>query len=296
MKKKGILLAVVVLFGAVGLVQAQVGELEELGATVDVSYLSSYIWRGFDMYPGAHGEGAIQTSVGFEDILGTGFGVKVLSSRANTDGFEEDEELRLTLSYGNTLGVGEAFATKVNVGWVYYNHPDAPKSGRPASRSNRTNPAGRGADWQEVFASLSWPELCPEAVVPSYTLVRMWPSESGTPRNATGNASAVSGWLHLFGLDYDWVVSGFLADIPEQTVHFSATAVYNEGVSPAYKSGVQAGGADHDWSHAVFGVSTDLEFTKEFAFTPGVYYQWSWDDSVNDQDEVWVGLSLKYQF
>jgi hypothetical protein len=114
----------------------------------------------------------------------------------------------------------------------------------------------------------------------------MWPSESGTP----GNANAVSGWLHLFGVGYDWVVSGFLADIPEQTVHFSAAAAYNEGL------GIGGSNADHDWSHAVFGISTGIEFTEEFAFTPGVYYQWSWDDSVNDQDEVWVDLSLTYKF
>ncbi len=264
--KKGILLAAVILLSTVGFAQAQ----DELSGTIDVTYLSAYIWRGFDMYPGAHGEGAIQPSIDL-DLYGTGFGLNVLWSRANTSGFENEEEIDLTLSYSSSLFDYETYATDYIVGWMYYEYPDMP--------SDR-------ADMQEFFASLSWPEICPEGVVPSYTIIRMWAAESGSWAND------VSGWIHIAGLGYDLPVEGLLPDIPEQILHLSAAMVFNEGVNP---KGLAAG-VDHDWSHAVLGVSTDFDLGNDLTFCPGVYYQSSWEDTVNDSDELWCSLSLRYAF
>jgi len=271
--KKGILLAAVILLGTAGFAQAQ----EELSGTIDVTYLSAYIWRGFDLYPGAHGEGAIQPSIDL-DLYGTGLGLNVLWSRANTGkvknlSFENAEEIDLTLSYSSSLYEYETYATDYAVGWVYYNYPDQPKEGSASDvRSNA----------QEFFASLSWPEIYPEGVVPSYTIIRIWASESGAYDHD------LSGWAHIFGLGYDLPVEGLLPDIPEQILHLSAAMVYNEGMGGP--------GVDHDWSHAVFGVSTDFDLGNDLTFCPGVYYQSSWEDTVNDSDELWCSLSVRYAF
>ena len=259
MKKKGILVVAVVLLSAVSFAQAEEGKLS---GTIDVTYLSSYIWRGIDMYPSDHS--AIQPSINL-DLYGTGFGTRVLMSRAVSGGFENAEQIDLTLHYSNTLCEGQACATNYTVGWMYYGYPDT-------ARAN--------ADMQEAFASLSWPSICPAGVVPSYTVIRMWPSESSSA------VSAVSGWIHVVGLGYDLTVDGFLPETPEQTLHLSAAAVFNDGVL----------GVDHDWSHAVFGVSTDFDLGNNLSLTPGVYYQSSWEDTVNTEDETWVGVSMKYKF
>jgi long-subunit fatty acid transport protein len=66
--------------------------------------------------------------------------------------------------------------------------------------------------------------------------------------------------------------------------------VYNDGVGPAGQD------VDHDWSNAVFGVSTDIDLDKNLTFTPGIYYQISMDKSVNDEDEFWSTFGLKYKF
>ncbi|GAF74314.1 unnamed protein product, partial [marine sediment metagenome] len=92
--------------------------------------------------------------------------------------------------------------------------------------------------------------------------------------------------FHIFGLGYDWTVADLLPETPEQILHLSADLVYNGGVF----------GADHDWSHMVFGVSTDFEVADNLTFTPALYYQASIENTVNTQDEVWVGLSMKYKF
>ncbi len=277
--KKGILLAAVILLSTVGFAQAQ----EELSGTFDVTYLSAYLWRGFDMYPGAHGEGAILPSIDL-DLYGTGFGLNVLWSRANTgavDGpteqfsFENQERIELTLSYSNSYFEYETYATNYTVGWMYYEYPDEPTDLK---------------DMQEVFASFSWPEICPEGVVPSYTILSLWKSEGGRPSSRPFlKQNDVSGEIHIFGLDYDLPVEGILPDIPEQILHLSAAVVYNEGAGDI--------NVDHDWSHAVFGVSTDFDLGNDLTFTPGVYHQNTFEHSVNtDEDITWASLSVKYAF
>ncbi len=267
--KKGILLAVIVMFGTVGLAQGQEGK--KLSGCFNVTYLSTYVWRGFDMYPNNHG--AMQASVDV-DLYQTGFGIGLLWSGALATGFGNAEELDLTLSYGNDLFEGESYATNYKFGWVYYDLPDQ----RPTL-----------GHMQELFASLSWPELCP--VVPSYTIALMWPS-------ASGSAVAVDGgWFHIMGLGYDWTIPGLLPETPEQTLHLSGEIVYNDGAAPGPVGAVSGPvAADHDWSHFVLGASTDFDITEKLAFTPGLYYQRSMDNSVNTQDEWWVSLGLSYKF
>ena len=274
--KKGILLVAVILLSTAGFVQAQ----DELSGTIDVTYVSAYMWRGYDRYPGAHGEGAIQPSIDL-DLYGTGFGLNVLWSRANTSGFENEEEIDLTLSYSSNLFDYETYATDYTIGWMYYNFPDQPKGG---SSSDWTS------HWQEFFVSLSWPEICPEGIVPSYTIIRMWTSEGSSALSrglSDAGAGGFGGWFHILGLSYDLPVEGLLPDIPEQILHLSAAMVYNDGVM----------GADNDWSHAVLGVSTDFDLGNDVTFTPGIYHQNTFEQSVNsDGDITWASLSLSYPF
>ena len=264
MARKGILLAtVMLLFCSAGLARAAEGEL---GVALDLTYVSSYIWRGFDVYgPGGHS--AIQPSIDI-DLYGTGFGLNVWSSRAVSSGYENAEELDITLSYGSSLFEGETYAADYTIGWVYYNYPDGPT---------------KDWDMQEFFAEISLPDICPAGIVPSYTIICMWPSVSDSP-----NVSNNGGWLHIFGLGYDLSIPGIIEGTTEQVLNLSANAVYNDGTGGA--------NVDHDWSHLVFGASTAFDLTKNLVFTPGIYYQASMDDSVNDDDETWCSLSMTYTF
>ena len=146
-KEKGILLATIVLLSMAGLVQAQEGQLS---GSIDLTYLSSYIWRGFDYYANDHS--AIQPGINL-DLYGTGFGVGVLHSRAIGGEFENAERISLTLYYGNSLYEGENYVTNYTAGWVYYGFPDEPRSG------SKTSSNAQAADMQEFFVALSWPEI-----------------------------------------------------------------------------------------------------------------------------------------
>ena len=266
MKKKGILLTVVILLSAAGLVRAQEGELS---GTIDVTYLSKYIWRGFDVYGD---KSAIQPSIDL-DLYGTGFGINIMAHRANSSGFEDGERWDYTVYYGNSVFEGETYATNYRLGYVYYNYPDS---------SSHTKSS---TDLQELQFVLSWPEICPAGVIPSYVLVKLWPSNGDT---LNGKAS---GWAHIFMLDYGLNLATLIPDMPEQVLNLHTEMVFNDGVDPR---GI---GVDHDWSNFVLGVSTDFDLGNNITLTPGLYHQVTMDDSVNDdKDETWVGLSVKYRF
>jgi hypothetical protein len=60
---------------------------------------------------------------------------------------------------------------------------------------------------------------------------------------------------------------------------------YNDGIL----------GADHDWSHATLGLSTSFEL-EPVTLTPFLNYQISMDESVNDEDEIYGGISITLDF
>ena len=263
---------------AVLLCIAAVSQAQDSGlhGNVSLAYQSSYIWRGFDVYgPGSHS--AIQPSVDL-NFFNTGFGLNVTGHRAISSGYEMAERWDYNPYYQNSLFNDEAYMTMYRIGYVYYNYPQNP---------------WRWFDLQELHGILAWPKILGvKGLVPAYVLVKLWPSgsDSFVGANAPGCGTA-SGFAHIFMLDYALALPGFLPDTPEQILNLHAEAVYNDGVSPNGASDV-----DHDWSNAVFGVSTDFKLAQNLILTPGLFYQSSWEDTVNDEDETWVTVALKYTF
>jgi hypothetical protein len=279
--KHGVLLTAVVLLAATGVAQAQEGDLH---GSIDVTYQSKYIWRGFEVYGS---KSAIQPTIDL-NLFGTGFGISAQGHRANSSGYENSERWDYTLYYQNRMFGEETYATNYRLGWVYYNYPDHPTEG--------TMLKGPNAALQELHAVLSLPKICPAGVVPTYVLVKMWPSESGSFSGARSSrlgppfGGTASGFAHIFMLDYGLPVKGLVPEIPEHVLNLHTELVYNDGIGPAGQD------VDHDWSNAVFGVSTDFNLDKNLTLTPAIYYQVSMDKSVNDDDELWSTFGLKYKF
>lgn len=264
MKKKGIILTTVVLLSMTGLTQAQ----DELHVTLDATWVSKYLWRGFDLLDD---KAAFQPSIDV-DLYGTGLSLKLWTSQpgSSKDGGSistvNAEEWDYILTYANRAFDGEMYETSYAISYIYYNFPDNPPEDK---------------DRQEYNLAFAWPNIIPGGIVPSYQFIQLWPSEGG------GAARDLAGFIHVFGLAYDYTVPGFLPNNPEQTFRLSWGITYNDG----------AGGdeVDHDWSHMLWGVSTPIECGPG-NFTPALYYQTSMDDSVNSEDELWVGLSYNVTF
>jgi len=277
MKKRAILLTSAVLLSTAGLVQAQQDELHGL---IDVTLQSRYIWRGFEIYGD---KSAIQPAIDL-DLFRTGFGISAMGHRANSSGFEKSERWDYTLYYYNRLFRDTPYVTTYRISWVYYNFPEW--------REDQI-------DLQEANGIFSWPKVLPvEGLVPTYAIAKMWPSRSNSLVShnldlTTGHATSgtASGWFHILMLDYALPIKGLVPEIPEHKLNLHAELVYNDGVGP-YGQNV-----DQDWSNAVFGISMDIDLDKNFTFTPAVYHQIVMEETVNpDDNETWIGLSLKYKF
>ena len=85
MRSKTVLLVAVILLN-LGVVQAE----DKLGVTLNLTYVSRYIFRGYDCYPENHS--GIQPGIDV-DLYGTGFGFKVTDFRANGGNFENFEKI-----------------------------------------------------------------------------------------------------------------------------------------------------------------------------------------------------------
>jgi hypothetical protein len=275
MKQVFLSLTVALLMATTGLAQSWEGEWlglqGDLHGMIELSYQSQYIWRGFDVY---QDESAIQPSIDL-DLYGTGLGISITGHRANSSGFENEERWDYTLYYQNAVFSEEPYATNYRLGWVYYNFPD---------HSNEWY------DLQELHGILSWPNILPvKGLRPSYVVVKLWPSngDSLVERRRDGTAS---GFAHILMLDYSFPIPGLMPDVPEQIVNLHSELVYNDGVHPAgFK-------VDHDWSNIVVGVSTDFDLGGNVILTPALYYQASMETTVNDDDEAWMTLGVRYTF
>jgi len=252
-------------------------QTEELHGTVDLTYQSKYIWRGFDIFGD---KSAIQPSVDI-DLYGTGFGLNVMGHMANSGEHGTDDRWDYSLYYCSSLYPEQTYQTDYRVAYVYYNYPERSMSGHDT------------IDLQELNTAFSWPKILGvEGLVPTYVLVKLWPAQSSTAVGADSSSTGTaSGFAHIFMLDYPVSVAGFLPDVPEQVLNLHAEVIYNDGVGPGGQN------VDQDWTNAVFGVSTSFDLGNDLTLTPGIYFQRTMDDSVNaDQDETWASISLSYKF
>jgi hypothetical protein len=249
---------------------------KEPKAMIGTTWDSQYIWRGFDIFRDA---GAIHVMADL-NLFDSGFGVSAVGHQSLSDGFGELQRWDGTLYYQNVLWSGEPLATNFRLGYVYYYYP------KPNF--------GLTQDLMEGHVILSWPNLLPiQGLQPSYAFAYMWPGRENhwaQSANPTFNDDA-KGMFQIFMLDYAFMVPGFLS-ADDQVVKLHSELVWNGGLSPLGAK-VNSGISD-----AVIGASTDFVFgaDRNIVLTPAVYYQFSFEETVNPENEFWASVSLKYAF
>lgn len=254
-------------------------EDHDLGITLDFTYASRHMWKGFDLFP--NNRSAFYTSADI-DFWGTGFGMNFLWARPFGSGYEDWEWLVYSPYYYNALWQDTPYQMDYRLGWRYYNHPDGPAN-------HSCHP--RDLDIQRVYGRFSWPRVCSRGFVPYYECAAIWPDEGGKYDDGCSKSYWNDGWFHTFGISKGWMVPGFFPCQPEQQViHTGFEIVYNDGVGSTPDS------VDSGWSHCVFSLSTEFYLRPNITFIPAIYYQSSWDDSVNKNDECWITLSTRITF
>lgn len=242
-----------------------------------VTYDSQYVWRGFDVFR----DGAALHVLADMSLFDTGFGVSAVGHQSLSDAFGSLQRWDGTLYYQNVLGSGETLATNFRLGYVYYYYP-------------KTN-FGLTEDLMEGHVILSWPNLLPiKGLQPSYVFAYMLPGMKNhwaEERNPSFNDN-VKGMFQILMLDYAFTVPSLIPSWDDQVVKLHSELVYNGGLSP-FGDFVNSG-----ISHAVVGASTDFAFgaARNIILTPAIYYQFSFEETVNPDNEFWAGVSLKYAF
>ncbi|MBM4026686.1 MAG: hypothetical protein FJ280_14980 [Planctomycetes bacterium] len=246
-------------------------------ALVGATWDSQYIWRGFDVFDG---EDAVHVLADL-NLFDTGFGVSVVGHQSPSEWLGALQRWDGTIYYQNGVFAGESYATNFRLGFVYYYYP----------KPNQ----GRTQDLMEGQVILSWPNLLPiPGLQPSYAFAYMFPGRENRwaqTRNPDFDDNS-TGMFHILMLDYAFTVPAVLRALDDHVVKLHSELVYNGGVSP-YGTPVNSG-----LSHAVLGASTDLALTAVpgLVLTPSFYYQFSFEDSVNPDNEFWASISLKYVF
>ncbi|MCI0498404.1 MAG: hypothetical protein L0Y36_01805 [Planctomycetales bacterium] len=243
------------------------GPLADMKTTLDLTYTSKYIWRGFDLLDDAS---AWQPSANFD--FGNGFSANVWASYSGGSGNEEMSRVNATqynytLAYSGTYADTCPWKTNYTVGWRYYDFIDN---------------ATRDYDLQEAFVEFAMPELIGGGLVPRGAVYQMWDSKGG------GENDGSSGTIYAMGVGY-----GFTLDqAPELPMTFGWDIVYNDGTGGGEDLDI-----DNDWSHMVWSLKTS--FTCPLTggkITPGVYFQNSFEDTVNNEDELWGMVSYALTF
>jgi len=276
-----VVFSVVLLAAAAAMAQDAQGDFtpspKEPQAMIGATWDSQYIWRGFDIFRDA---GAIHAMADLS-LFDSGFGVSAVGHQSISDAFGSLQRWDGTLYYQNVLWSGEPLATNFRLGYVYYYYP-------------KTN-SGETQDLMEGHAILSWPNLLPiQGLQPSYAFAYMVPGKANhwaQDVNPTVDDDS-RGIFQIAMLDYAFTVPALLSAMNDQVVKLHSELVWNGGVSPLGTK-VNSG-----FSDAVIGASTDFAFgaAKNIVLTPAVYYQFSFEDTVNPDNEFWASLSLRYAF
>jgi len=235
----------------------------KIGVELSTTVQSKNMWHGFDLYDD---HGVFMPGVGI--TLGdTGFSGKIIGGYPLSGGMEKSVMMLYALFYTGAFLEDTPYVTNFTTNYFYYGLPRV---------------HGAKSDTQEVGVTFAWPKLLGDnGLLPNYYVGILWPSVSHS------NMEGSEGFIHVFGLAYDFAVPDFWAKGSSQGFRLSSDLTYNDGFGSGF--------AEHDWSHATLGASTNLGIGN-LMITPYVNFQISMDDSVNKNDEIWCGVNLTFRF
>ncbi len=233
-------------------------ESEKLDITFDTTWVSKYIWRGYDIFDD---HATIQPSL---DIVlpVKGFSLNIFAALPASSGYENFTEADYTLSYSTTFLSEDTSQIDMTVNYIYYDFYKVNSKAVP--------------DTEEIGMSIELPNLLTineSALVPSYYIGFLWPHDSNIGIDIAGS-------YHTFALSYD------LRVCQDQVLSLSADINYNGGMF----------GAEHDFSHSTLGVSTSIEL-GDFSISPFLKYQIPIHDMFDTfNEELYGGLSITCAF
>lgn len=242
----------------------EVGDTD-LTLTLDSTFSSHYLWNGYDIVDAASWQPSLE--VGYSNYF-----MGIWGQFSMERGFESSDELDYYVGYGNTVLEEESYVLSYSLTYTYFDYPNS--DSKPGD--------DEVADGQEIRFDISLDNLLHLAKRPllvSYGVAYEWEGKD-VPSSFYG-----PGWIHSLGVSYALDFTPILSAQEEQAISISLSTFYNDGVF----------GSDHDWSHTLLTLSTDFEWGAMY-ISPSIGYQWSYEDTVNEEDEFYGQLALGIEF
>ena len=229
------------------------------------TFTSKHMLCGMDMLDD-HGAFLPVGTIIFGD---SGFTTKIIDVYPLSGGFERSVERNYAGFYTGDLLEGTPWATSFSLNYFYFGKPKIP---------------GHKNDAQEIGSTFYWPRLF--ALGDGYITPRYYVGHFGASKS-NSNIRGCEGFIHVFGLGYDFEIPEFWPGGDKQAFRLSGDITYNDGYASS--------AIDHDWSHAVLNITTNVTKGK-LTITPSLSYQISMEDTVNPEDELWSSINVTYRF
>jgi hypothetical protein len=246
------------------------GAAPNFGLGVDLTYASTYMAHGFNI--GESDRPSLQPSVSV-NLPWPGLQVAYWGAIPPDEDWDVLDEQDYLLKFNRTWFADECWAFNLHHYIDYWTYPHLSvledKDGEPTNAAHK--------DGLKFMTGVSFPKLLPigpTAIVPAYNVYYWTPVQDNLFE---------SGAVHELGLSSGLPIPSALGWAKGQTLDVATTINYNDGVF-----GVNAG-----WSHATAGLASTFPMGA-VKVTPAVNYQWSFETTVDPEDEFWATLTLSW--
>jgi len=240
------------------------------GLGVDLTYASTYMAHGFNV--GENDKPSLQPSVTVNFPL-PGLQVVYWGAIPPDEKWDSLDEHDYLIKFNRTWFADECWAFNLHHYADYWIYPHLPvledKNGEPMDASHK--------DGLKFMTGVSFPKLIP---IGSTTLIPFYNVYYWTP---VQEDLFEPGTVQELGLSCACPLPESLGLAKGQTLDVSTTINYNDGVF----------GVNPAWSHATAGLSSTFPLGA-FKVTPAVNYQWSFEKTVDPENEFWATLTLSW--
>jgi hypothetical protein len=246
----------------------------KLGLTADLTWASQYVTDGFRV---GQGDPVVQPSVAWS-VLDSGLSLIFWSAIPIDRRNQRFDEYDFMAHYRLRLFEGSGYSMVLRGFYDYWIYPKS----EPLRDSFGTIVSSEKKQGNKLHAGISWPSLLPvfdSHLVPSYNLYYWLYWDQNRKDRFQGGAR------HELLLEYHHLIPKLIPGTQGQYAGVSAGANYHDGFL-----GVPPG-----WSHTVAQLMTHV-YALDSLFSLRVNYQWSYQKSVNPDNELWSSLSLTKTF
>ena len=264
------------MMGALGLANAGAnGDGDLFNVTLDYTAASRYVTHGFDV-GGNNFSHQPWIAVTCSEL--PGFTLQYWTSLSMDRDKKFADEWDLMLIYNRTFCPDDPWALAFNGYVTYWGYPNITKD-----TDRHGNPIRNPKDFQgwKFNTGLSLPNriILPndQALVPGWNFFYWTPSADDQFK---------SGGVHEF-----YLKTSLPLPLPDgkgipQSIGLMSTVNYHTGFL----------NIDSGWSHATATISTSAPLNDSFTWHSSINYQWSFEDTVNPDDEFWATLGLRASF